>query len=378
MTIGIDIRVLAQGAFTGVEEYTEGILRHLPRVSGTNYKLFYNAYRAADLTSIWTKRDDFEIYRRHFPNRLFFLTARMFNWPQIDETLGGADVLWTPHFFPAPTGKRTKKVITFHDLSFERYPEFFSFKKKRWHNFFIDARRQARAADRLIAVSHSTKSDLVDIYGIPEEKITVIHSGVDEILGPVRSPQEMARVKSRYSLPDRFILFMGTLEPRKNITGIIKSFDILKRNGSFGDLKLVVAFAPGWSYRSIIQAAYDSPYASDIIFVGRVAREDKAAFYSLAEIFVYPSFFEGFGFQALEAMRCGTPVVTSRVSSLPELAGEAALLVDPYNPEAIAEAVRLFLTDDNLREEYRKRGFEQAKKFSWEKAARETYNILKS
>lgn len=376
MTIGIDIRVLAQGAFTGVEEYTEGILRHLPRVSGTNYKLFYNAYRAADLKSVWTERDDFEICRRHFPNRLFFLTARMFNWPKIDEALGGVDVLWTPHFFPAPAGKHTKKVITFHDLSFERYPEFFSFKKKRWHNFFIDARRQARAADRLIAVSDSTKNDLVDIYGIPEEKITVIFSGVDEFLGPVSSSQELTRVKARYSLPDRFVLFIGTLEPRKNITGVIKSFDVLKRDSRFDNLKLVVAFAPGWNYGSIIQAAYDSPYASDIIFTGRVARSDMAAFYALAEVFLYPSFFEGFGFQALEAMRCGTPVVTSRVSSLPELAGEAALLVDPYNPEAIAEAVRLFLTDDNLREEYRKRGFEREKKFSWEKAAKKTYEVL--
>jgi len=372
MNIGIDIRVLARGTRTGVEEYTINLLDELlllePKI---NYKLFYNAYKKAKLNYPWLFLDNVNLKSFRIPNRLFFISARYFNQPKIDKLLGKVDIYFNPHFFTAPLSIGCKKVITFHDLSFERYPYFFSWRKRAWQKFLVDARKEAEKADRIIAVSQSTKDDLIKIYGIEPKKIKVIYSGVGKQFRPF--VQGLSLISKKYNLPNKFILYFGTIEPRKNIIGLIKAFELLRRKQS---IKLVIAGTKGWLYKDILRTARESKYSRDIIFTGFVEDKDKPYLYNLAELFVYPSFFEGFGFPPLEAMACGKPTIVSVNSSLPEVVGQGALMINPDNIDELAWAMEIILTDKELKEQLIKKGLNQAKKFSWSECAAETLAIL--
>ncbi len=368
MTIGIDIRVLARGVRTGVEEYTINLLSHLlPREPKINYRFFYNAYQKAKLNYSWLSLANVELRDFRIPNRLFFISSRYLNQPKIDKLLKGVDVYFNPHFFIAPLSPRCKKIITFHDLSFVRYPYFFSWRKRTWQRFLMNAQQEAQQADKIIAVSQSTKNDLIDLYGIASKKIKVIYSGVGHQFKPIKN------IKNKYNLPDKFILYFGTIEPRKNLIGLIKAFELLRDKQV---VKLVIAGAKGWLYQDIFQAAQESKYSQDVIFTGFIKEEDKPALYNLAKLFVYPSFFEGFGFPPLEAMACGLPTVVSHTSSLPEVVGQGALMVDPYNIDELAWAMETALTDNSLRKQLSQKGINQAKKFSWSKCAKETLKVI--
>jgi glycosyltransferase involved in cell wall biosynthesis len=381
MTIGIDIRVLARGTRTGVEEYTINLLSHLlPLEPKINYQLFYNAYQKAELNYSWLSLNNVKLKDFKIPNRLFFISARYFNQPKIDKLLKGVDVYFNPHFFVAPLSPGCKKVITFHDLSFERYPYFFSWRKRIWQRFLMDTRREAEEADKIIVVSQSTKADLVNLYGLEPKKIKVIYSGVGEQFKRIKGELKkhaLDGIRKKYNLPDKFILYFGTIEPRKNLIGLIKAFELLKSKKSKLGFKLVIAGAKGWLYEDIFKAAQESKYRRDIIFTGFIEETDKPALYNLAQLFVYPSFFEGFGFPPLEAMAGGLPTIVSHASSLPEVVGQAALMIDPYNIDEMAWAMETALTDNNLRKQLIEKGIRQAKKFSWPKCARETLKILK-
>ncbi len=389
MTIGIDIRVLTRGARTGVEEYTINLLNFLlPLDKKIKYKLFYNAYRKAELNYSWANFDNVEIKKFRFPNRALFFFNRWTCQPKIDRLLNGVDVFFNPHFFVAPVSDNCKKVITFHDLSFELYPEFFSRSKRIWQKILMNAKKEAQKADQIIAVSNSTKQDLIDFYKIPEEKIKVIYSGIEQNLKKDISSEKILEVKKKYRLPDKFILYFGTIEPRKNLIGLIKAFEQLREssanickssaNVNTNNIKLVIAGEKGWLYKDVFKAARQSPFAPEIIFTGFVNNSDKPYLYSLASLFVYPSFYEGFGFPPLEAMACKIPTITSKFSSLPETVGKAAIMIDPYDIDEFACAMNLALKDENLREKLKKQSIEQVKKFSWEKCAQETLEVLKS
>lgn len=376
MTIGIDLRVLARGARTGIEEYTINLLSHLlPSAPQIKFKLFYNAFQRAKLFYPWLFLPNVELREFGIPNRLFLLAARYLNQPKIDRLLQGVDIYFNPHFFVAPLSKRCRKIMTFHDLAFLRYPEFFSWRQQLWQKFLMKARAEAEKSDQIIAVSQSTKQDLIDLYGIKPDKIKVIYSGIGQQFRETKPV--LPQIKNKYHLPDRFILYLGTIEPRKNLLGLLKAFELLKtKNNSFGNLKLVIAGRPGWLYQDIFRTAQHSFYCQEIIFTGFVAEQDKPFLYNSAEVFVCPSFFEGFGFPPLEAMACGLPTIVSANSSLPEVVGSAALMVDPYNIDEMAWAMELILSDADLRERLKKEGIEQAKKFSWQKCARETLKTL--
>jgi glycosyltransferase involved in cell wall biosynthesis len=183
-------------------------------------------------------------------------------------------------------------------------------------------------------------------------------------------------ISGKYNLPGKFILYFGTIEPRKNLVGLIKAYETLRDEYKVNDYKLVIAGSRGWLDKEIYAVAKKSPYTRDIIFTGFVESSDKIYLYNLASLFVYPSFFEGFGFPPLEAMSSGVPVVCSNTSSFPEVAGEAALMIDPYNFSEIAWAMKEVLGDKNLRENLIQKGLAHAKKFSWDKCARETLEFL--
>lgn len=376
MTIGVDIRVLGSPARGGVQEYAERLLAHLVSVDeAITFKLFYSSYRGRAPALPWADGRRVRLYAFRIPNQVFSVGARFLNAPKVDMLMGGVDVFFSPHFFLAPLSGDTKRVTTFHDLSYEYFPEFFSRRQRLWHWFPTRPAWQAKFSDRIIAVSESTKHDLVRTYDIDPAKISVIASGVDRAFSRPLS-DVLERFRSEKRLPERFVLFLGTLEPRKNVIGVIRAFNRLKRSGAFGDLDLVIAGAPGWLYQDIFSEAERSPHVGSIRFVGSVSDQERVLYYAAASAFVYPSFFEGFGMPPLEAMACGTPVVVSRTSSLPEVVADAGILVNPYDIAAIAAALSDVLNDQRLRQELIRKGVARAKQFSWERCARETVDIL--
>jgi len=382
MTIGIDVRVLTRGTRTGVEEYTINLLSRLLRLDkNINFKLFFNAYQKTRLDYDWLALPNVKLFGFQIPNRLFFASAKYLNYPKIDKLLKGADVFFNPHFFNAPLSKKCQKAITFHDLSFHWHPELFSWKKRFWQRFLMDAEGEAQEAEKIIAVSESTRQDLIDLYKIEPKKIKVIYSGVGEEFKKLPDSSFLASQKrnviSKYNLPDKFILYFGTIEPRKNIIGLIKAFEILKeKNNGLSQMYLVIAGGRGWLDSDTFKVAGSSKYKKQILFTGFVDSEDKVYLYNLASLFVYPSFFEGFGFPPLEAMACGVPTITSNNSSLPEVVADAALMIDPYNLDEIAWAMEQCLLDNELRQKMIKEGAARAKMFSWDKCAEETLKFL--
>ena len=379
MIIGIDIRFLARGTRSGIEEYTINLLSRLLSLDKSiRFKLFYNAFRQIELDYDWLGLPNVELKKFRWPNRFVFDPAAKFlKLPKIDKLLGGCDVFFAPHFLLSPTSQDCRKVVVFHDLSFEYFPEFFSWRKRFWHSS-LSPRQRAKEADKIIAVSHSTKDDLTDLYALPAEKIKVIHSGIESGLEKKEvAGEQKILIRKKYNLPENFILYFGTLEPRKNLVGLIQSYEIFRRQtGSDKKYSLVLAGNSGWLCDDIFVQARKSDFAQDIIFAGFVDPTDKVYLYDLASLFVYPSFFEGFGFPPLEAMACGVPVICSHTSSFPEVVSQAALTVDPYNFDEIAWAMKEVLTDKELGQDLVKDGLIRAKNFSWDKCARETLDYL--
>lgn len=402
MKVGVDIRVFAKGMRTGVEEYTINLLSHLlAKDKSIKYRLFYNALRKADLNFDFLKLSNVRLKIWRIPNRIFDLFLRFLKFPKLDKILGKVDIFLSPHFLLTPLSKGIKRIIIFYDLAFIRFPEFFSLRKLLWHRFMY-SKKQAQKADLLIAISQSTKQDLINLYKIKPEKIEVIYPGIDKKFRPInKNNLDLLRVKKKYNLPDTFVLYFGTIEPRKNILGIIKAFEQLKKGVlqergqvqwqgfegrvrdykrkifDFSNLKLVIAGAKGWLYDEVFERVKESQYSKDIIFTGFVDEEDKPSLYNLAEIFVYPSFFEGFGLPPLEAMACGIPTIVSNKSSLSEVVGKGAIMIDPYNIDEISFALREILENRDLRIYLTKQAVKRTSQFDWADTAKKFLNLFK-
>ena len=281
---------------------------------------------------------------------------------------GGFDLFHTPdHILPLLPIK-CRKVITVHDLSFVNHPELFTAGKRSYKQLMTPL--SLKRADRIIAVSQNTKNDIVKLYKTDPGKVTVVYNGVGEEFCEVESKDVLSEARKKYELPDKYILFVGTIEPRKNIINLIKAY---KKSGT--DLILAIVGKKGWMSDSIIKEITSD---NRILWLDTVGSKDLPALYSMADLFVYPSLYEGFGLPVLEAMACGTPVITSNVSSLPEVAGDAAVLVDPDNADAIACAIKNILKNEELRKSLISKGPEQARKFSWKKCAKETLKVYES
>lgn len=380
MKIGVDLRCLQGGQKTGVESYTVNLLTEVLRADQENqYILFFNSFGESKLKlGELANFPNVTIKKFRWPNKLLNFCFWYFNWPKMDKMLGGTDVLFLPNLNFAAWSKETRTILTMHDLSFEYYPETFSWKRRLWH-FFINPKRLVQKVDKLIAVSDSTRNDLVSVYGINPQKIQTIHSAVPEIFQVLdRNNLRLTLVAKKYSLPYKFILFLGTIEPRKNVAGLVRAFNLLRdlNHPELEKYKLVIAGAVGWKSEPIFAEMAASPYAADIIVTGMVDSADIPMIYNLASLFVYPSFFEGFGFPPLEAMACGVPVVTSNCSSLPEVVGEAGVMIDPDRPDEIFQAMKEVLLDRKLQEKMKSASLEQATKFSWTRTAEKFSKIL--
>jgi len=266
--------------------------------------------------------------------------------------------------------KGQKKVITVHDIMPYRFREFYD--SVTYFRYRLLLSKTLKTADAIIAVSCNTKLDIMRYFKIPEEKIKVIYNGVDDNYKPL-SKKEVERIRQKYNLTFPYILYVGGLGPNKNIIRLIKAYYKLKKQNF--DHKLVLVGAKRWQYNKISKLLKILDLQKDVIFLGYLPREDLPALYNAADLFVYPSLYEGFGLPPLEAMACGTPVITSNTSSLPEVVGDAGIMVDPYDVDGLAKAMYEVLTNDGLKEELRKRGLKRAKLFSWRKTAEETLKI---
>lgn len=371
MRLTIDTRVLGYGGHSGVEEYAAHIIGGIiARAGSDTLTLFHNGVRIRPLPYEWRHRPGATVTNWHVPNKLLDASAAMLRAPKIRN----ANVVFSPHFNIIETGE-VPHVITFHDLSFVRHADFFPLRKRLWHALQRPLSYAQRAA-RIIAVSEFTKSDLV-AAGIPEEKISVVYSGIDAQFHPLAQDNaELAHWKTSHNITFPYLLYLGTLEPRKNVTAIIRAFNIVKQQPELKGLRLVLAGARGWLYSDILRAAHASPYRRDIIFYGPAKADERVFLYNGSEVFVYPSFFEGFGLPPLEAQACGIPAVVADRTALPEILGEGARYVNPWRIGDLAETIAEVLTKGAARQMLRDNGLKNTKRFSWERAAEETLHIL--
>jgi glycosyltransferase involved in cell wall biosynthesis len=274
----------------------------------------------------------------------------------------------TDHLLPRL--KQVETVFTLHDLIFRLYPETHK-PLNRWF-LTLAMPRFLRSADAVIAVSENTKRDALRFYDLDEAKMHVIYEGVDARFRPA-SQEKIRDLRRAYALPERFVLSLATIEPRKNLTALLEAYRLLLDRGS--DLSLVIAGQKGWLYSGFFEKLGDLGLKDRVVLLGFVPETDLPALYSAAEIFVFPSLYEGFGLPVLEAMACGTAVVCSSAASLPEVAGDAALMVDPHKVGDLAQAMTTLLENEELRRDLEARGPRQAAKFTWQKAARETLDV---
>lgn len=359
MRIGIDI---SQTAFpgTGVAVYTENLVRSLLAIDKVNEYWFF-------FSSLRNKNPNLLLNTKNFifpPIFLECLWNRLHIFP-VDRLIGTTDIFHSSDWLEPPA--RCLKVTTIHDLAVYKYPETFAV--RGGHDIVGNQKRKLewvkKESKLIIAVSENTKKDIVDLLGIPENRIRVVYEAADPIYGCQCSADNVQQVRKKYGIEGKFVLAVGTREPRKNIGRIIKAFSNLQ-----SDLTLVIAGKYGWG-EDAGKIENHSPQAK-IKILGYVAKEDLACLYTEAECFVYPSLYEGFGLPVLEAMTCGCPVVTSDVSSLPEVSGNAAILVDPLDVNNIAEGIEKAIKN---RRELVKKSRNRAKEFSWEKTARETLEV---
>jgi glycosyltransferase involved in cell wall biosynthesis len=352
----------------GLGRYAESLTRSLVVANPDRYALFYNAERGIEpLAGL-----------EHLPTRtvaLGYKPWRMLVWlgqlarVGFDQLIPNAELFHaTEHLLLPLRGVPT--VLTVHDLIFRHLPEHHK-PLNRWY-LNLTMPLYCRRATRIIAVSEFTRRDLVAAYDLPSEKITVIYEAADPRFH-IQLPESIAAVRTRYGLPDRYLLFVSTIEPRKNLTRLLGTFEALHTDRLTDGL--VIVGRRGWLYDDFFVALERSPARDAVIFPGYVPDEDLPAIYTGAQALVFPSLYEGFGLPVLEAMACGTPVVTSCTSSLPEVGGDAALYCNPTDEEEMTEATRRLLCDTALQEEMQARGLAQAAQFLWEQAAKETRTV---
>jgi glycosyltransferase involved in cell wall biosynthesis len=365
---------------TGVGHYARELLLRLPDVDrATTYIAWYLNARRLFRPGRWD--------RRFFPRRpnlierwtpipatWFEQAALRYEQPPL-ERLVRFEVLFAPNFVPPPTRTR-RLVITIHDLAFRRFPETAPAATRRW---LTRLDRAVREAAEIVVPSQATRADLVDLYRVDPERVTVIHHGVDHDRFRPASPGEVDRVRRRYGIDGPYLLFVGGLEPRKNLPALLSGYAALP--DELRPALVLAGAAVPWNPEgrtALAEALGDLPAHSRgrVILTGYVGDPDRAPLYAGAEALAFPSRYEGFGLPVLEAMACGTPVVTSNVSALPEIAGDDAVLVDPDDVRSIADGLRRVLEDESLRDRLRAAGPARAARFTWDESARRHVEVL--
>jgi glycosyltransferase involved in cell wall biosynthesis len=270
-----------------------------------------------------------------------------------------------------PPFLRCKTVTTIPDIAYEHFPEFFPAHQRYWLKVLV--RESAKRADHIITVSEYSKRDLVQTYGIPEEKITVTYEGAGDEFAPLDRDKCKETLARKYGIEGDFVLYLGRLQARKNLMRLVNAY-ARTRTAGFPH-KLVLAGKRDTLFEPVLSRIRELKLEQNIFLPGYIAAADVPAFYNAAEVFAYPSLYEGFGLPLIEAMACGTPAITSRGSSLEEVAGDAALLVDPLDEMSIADALNRILADPELRRRLGQAGLSRSRQFSFENAARQTVDV---
>ncbi|MGH2521886.1 MAG: glycosyltransferase family 4 protein [Anaerolineales bacterium] len=356
----------------GLGRYSHELLAALVALDKANdYATFYYAPRGAEKPA--PPLDQLPARALRLPAKPWRMSVLLadFLGLALDHWLPPTDLFHaTDHLLPPL--RRARTVFTIHDLIYRFFPEH-HLPLNRWY-LTLMLPRFMRRADAIIAVSEHTRRDVVRLMRIPPEKITVIHEGVNPNYRPLADEAELARVRAKYNLPEHFILFFGTIEPRKNLLMLLEAYRVLlARDTPMPDL--VIAGRRGWLYQPVFQCVSELGLQRRVQFTEWVAEGDAPGLMNAAEVFVYPSVYEGFGLPPLEALACGTPVLCSNASSLPEVVGDASLLLPPGDPAAWTEALSRVLSDSALRADLRTRGPARARQFTWEAAARKTLEV---
>lgn len=361
MKIGIDISQIVYG--TGVSFYTKNLVENLLKIDKENeYRLFFSSLRQTIPSDFKIKNKKAKIIKLPFPPTILEPLWNQCHWPSIERLTGKLDVFHSSDWIQPPCS--CAKVTTIHDFGFLKFPQTAHPKIKK-----VMERRLAwvkKEVDKVIAVSQATKKDALEILGLPEEKIKVVYEANPEDLKIIKDKKKIKEVWRKFKINSPYVLSVSTLEPRKNLKRLVQAFGMLADK----NLSLVVVGKQGWGDLGLTNFK-----SSKVIFTGYVTQAEKAALYSGALCLAFPSLYEGFGLPVLEAMGCGCPVLTSNVSSLPEVAGRAGLLVDPLDVREIAKGLGQMVANKDLRQDLISKGFVQVKKFSWEKVARETLKV---
>jgi glycosyltransferase involved in cell wall biosynthesis len=367
MTIGFEAERANHPHPTGVEVYAAELIRNLAQLDHTNQYILY--FRTKPQAWFYDLPKNFTIKVMPFPK---FWTQIRLSWEMLIHPVDVLVILAAA----VPLCHPKKTVVTIHDIAFETFSGIYTGFMNYYQKFF--ARYAVRSAARVLAVSEATKRDLVRIYQAQPDKIAVTYLAADLNQFRPLPYAEVQPVLDKYGLSHKkYILFLGTLQPRKNLPRLIDAYIKLKRENHIEE-KLVLAGGKGWLWEPIVQKLEDVKMAQDVRHLGYVDEQDKAALYNGAAMLVLPSLSEGFGLPPLEAMACGTPAVVSNNSSLAEIVGESGVLFDPMSAGAIADAMLKVLTDKPLQAELGRRGQARAKQFTWEKTARETLAVLNS
>lgn len=355
LRIGIDVNEANVKNRVGTGQYCYHVLKH----SNKRTDLDFHLYHRDDLQEDMPPESDHWHYHRVAPSRGWI----RFGLPIYLATHPKNDIFWSPaHYMPIYTG--CPSVVTVHDLAYEFFPDLFLpsdlYKLKNWTLAAV------KQATRVIAVSAATKHDLVALYNVDESKISVVHNGYDADIFNIAS-------KPKRTIKENYILFLGTIQPRKNAIKLVQAFRLLKSSGYKG--KLVIAGRIGWLADETLELIKQSPDTKDIILTGYVSDATRKALYTYADAYILPSLYEGFGVPAIEAMGCGAPVAVANNSSLPEVIDDAGLLFNQSDPADIARAITELISS---RDYWVKKSLARAKHFSWEKCAEETLQVLTS
>ncbi len=362
MHIGIDARLLHYRQ-AGISRYTLQLVRALARIDSDDHYTLLQSIRAR-YPIIKDERFTHRKVLTPAHHRLEQLTLPLEISPL------KLDVLHSPDFIP-PFRVNCRSVITIHDLNFLLFPHFLTKDAARYYGQIDEA---VRHSDAIIAVSKATKADIIRLLGVPETKIRVIYEAASPTFRKLHDPSLEQQVRRRFGVRSDYLLFVSTIEPRKNVPTLLRAFRQFLDDYQL-DIQLVLAGQKGWLFEEVFELVTELDLEDHTIFVGRVSSEELLWLYNAAKALVAPSIYEGFGLTPLEAMACGTPVIVANTSSLPEVVGDAGMKVDPYKADEIAVAMWRILTDSELRESLIEKGFKRSAHFSWDRAAQETLDL---
>lgn len=377
--VSFDVQMLVKVNKTGIGWCVQNLLMNLPHMDGVSYQLNYFSLGTNDeqLKSI-----------EHYKS--FGYQIKKCNWceSRVYRIMSNIIPLPYSHFFGddsnvsvffnyiVPPGVRGRKIVLVYDMVYKAFPE--TVKKRTKSLLKMSLEKTCERADHIITISEFSKREIIKYLGIPEGKISIMPCGVDlSIYHPDYSEEMIVKTLGKYNVPRNYLLYLGTLEPRKNIVRMIEAYSLAKEKNT--DIpKLVMAGGKGWVYSRIFETVHRLKLEDDIIFTGYISEFDVPMLMKGARAFLFPSLYEGFGMPPLEAMACGTPVLVSNVASLPEVVGEASIKVDPFSVESIKSGIELITYDESIRIELSQKGLERAKMFTWDRAAQVLLGTIKT